>query len=79
MAVFDNGVVTHFGMKNPTVGAYIDHADDEIKKNYIRRHSQAGENWNNPYSAGALSRWILWGPSPDIRINIDRFNRLFNV
>ena len=29
------------------------------KTNYIQRHS-ATEDWNDPTSAGALSRWILW-------------------
>ena len=26
---------------------------------YLRRH-RSNENWNNPLSPGALSRWILW-------------------
>ena len=38
---------------------YTKHKDDDRKKSYIARH-KARENWNNPFSAGALSRWILW-------------------
>lgn len=30
-----------------------------VKASYIRRH-RAREDWNNPLTAGALSRWILW-------------------
>lgn len=30
-----------------------------VKASYIRRHEKK-ENWNNPMSAGALSRWLLW-------------------
>ncbi len=29
------------------------------KDSYLRRH-KARENWNNPMTAGALSRWVLW-------------------
>ena len=29
------------------------------KASYLRRH-KARENWNDPMTAGALSRWILW-------------------
>ncbi len=30
-----------------------------VKDSYIRRHEKK-ENWNNPLTAGALSRWLLW-------------------
>ena len=30
-----------------------------VKASYIRRHREK-ENWNNPLTAGALSRWLLW-------------------
>ena len=48
---------THFGQ----AGArdYTMHKDPERKKRYIERHEK-NENWNDPTSAGALSRWILW-------------------
>lgn len=29
------------------------------KARYLNRHKN-NENWKNPFSAGALSRWILW-------------------
>ena len=38
---------------------YSIHKDAERKKLYIERHKK-NENWNDPLSPGALSRWILW-------------------
>lgn len=33
---------------------------DEVRERYIRRHSRMDEDFNDPYTAGALSRWVLW-------------------
>lgn len=33
--------------------------DEERKRLYLERH-QKKENWDNPVSAGALSRFVLW-------------------
>ena len=38
---------------------YTIHKDPERKKRYIERHKR-NENWNDPLSPGALSRYILW-------------------
>lgn len=38
---------------------FITHGDLQRKANYIRRHS-SNENFNDPMTAGSLSRWILW-------------------
>ena len=35
------------------------HKDPIRKKRYLNRH-QTREDWNDPTTAGALSRWILW-------------------
>ena len=48
---------THFGYKGGST--YIDHKDDSKKDAYIARH-KVNENWNDPTSAGALARFILW-------------------
>lgn len=47
----------HFG----AAGAedYTQHKDPIRKDRYIQRH-RANEDWNNPMTAGALSRWVLW-------------------
>ena len=51
----------HFGSGKPTGrGAYIDHKDDKLKENWIKRH-KVREDHNDPKTAGALSRHLLWG------------------
>ena len=61
MAVFtlDNGRTrtVHFG----SAGAsdYTQHRDPVRKQRYLARHAPR-EDWNNPMTAGALSRWVLW-------------------
>tara|TARA_R110000744_G_scaffold137698_1_gene248314 strand:- start:303 stop:632 length:330 start_codon:yes stop_codon:yes gene_type:complete len=30
-----------------------------VKASYLRRHRER-EDWSNPLTAGALSRWLLW-------------------
>ncbi len=47
------------------------------KKSYIRRHSKR-ENWNDPKSPGALSRWILWN-KPKLRESIKNYKKKFNL
>lgn len=77
MATFSNGKVVHFGS---AVGrTYIDHGDKALRSAYLARHSKANENWNDPYSAGALSRWLLWGDSPSLDINHVSFMKRFGV
>tara|TARA_R110000772_G_scaffold24323_1_gene64299 strand:- start:32 stop:322 length:291 start_codon:yes stop_codon:yes gene_type:complete len=50
--------------------------DEAQKKRYLARH-RARENWNNPESAGALSRWILWNKTSR-QASIADFKRRFN-
>lgn len=35
------------------------HKDDKRKENYIKRHAK-NEDWNNIYTAGFWSKWLLW-------------------
>lgn len=53
----ETGVKIHFGAKN--YEDYTIHKNSERMKRYIARHA-ARENWNNMYSAGFWSRWLLW-------------------
>ena len=79
-AVFtrDNGRTknTYFGQ----AGApdYTITKDKAQRKRYLDRHRK-NENWNNPESAGALSRWILWGNSTSRRENIAAYKKRFNL
>ena len=61
---------------DPTGNQYIKHQDDNIKNNYIKRH-EVRENFNDPLTAGALSRWILWNKktlSASYNDYLNRFN-----
>ena len=80
MAVFtkENGMkkTVHFGQ----AGApdYTITKDKKQRKRYLSRH-KARENWNDPMTAGALSRWILWGPYTSQKENIQLFKHKFKL
>jgi hypothetical protein len=65
----------HFG--SATSQTYVEGADDLKKANYLKRHA-VRENWNDPTSAGSLSRWILW-EHRDINDAIEHFKTKFNL
>ena len=79
MATFtkDNGrtKTTHFGSAG--MSDFTKHKDEERKKRYLDRH-RARENWNDKFSAGALSRWILWN-KPTLRASISDYKNKFNL
>lgn len=66
---------THFGAANPTYGTFIDHKSEARKRAYLARH-KVNENWSNPYSAGSLSRYILWN-KPTLAASIADYKRRF--
>ena len=60
MMKFDDKTI-HFGSGKLTgKGTFLEHKDDKIKQNWIKRH-KVREDHNNPKTAGALSRHLLWG------------------
>lgn len=78
MAIFENPdnkqtKTIHFGANN--MSDYRIHKDIERKNRYLARHKK-NEDWNNPYTAGALSRWILWN-KPTLKDSIDDYKRRF--
>lgn len=56
--------VVHFGQKGAE--QYPVHKDPERKRRYLERHSRPHpdgsprEFWDDPYTAGFWSRWVLW-------------------
>lgn len=50
----------------------------EHKRLYLIRHKGMGEHWDNPITAGALSRWILWNKST-LEESIKDFIKKFKV
>jgi len=76
MATYANGKVVHFGQEGGKT--YIDHGDKEKRKAYLARH-EPRENWNDPFSPGSLSRYLLWGDSTDFETNHQAFMRKFPI
>lgn len=56
---------------------YTQHRNRLRRSMYLMRHRK-NENWNDPQTAGALSRWILW-ETPNLEINVRRFKQRFNL
>jgi len=59
---------------------YTDNNYDDPKKKrdqYIKRH-RVNEDWTKVNRA-SLSRFILWGDSPDINKNIKDYKKRFNL
>ena len=69
--------VVPFGQKG--YSDFTKHKNVTRKARYIHRHSGMGEHWSKPDTPGALSRWILWGPSTSITKNIVFFKKKFNL
>ena len=76
IAIFDNPYqVIRFG-----AFGYEDFTtlhDQKRKTAYLRRH-RVREDFENPRTAGALSRWILWN-KPTIEESIQDYIRHFNM
>ena len=49
----------------------------EHKSHYLSRHRKT-ERWDQPMTAGALSRWILWG-EPALQSSVEAFRKKFHL
>lgn len=74
----DNGRIktTHFGAKG--MDDYTITGDRDRRMLYLMRHRER-ENWDDPTSAGSLSRYLLWGDSTSFSENLAAFKRRFNL
>jgi hypothetical protein len=79
-AVFENEdgrtKVQPFGQKG--YSDYTKHKNPTRKQRYLSRHSGMGEDWNDPTTAGALSKWVLWNKKT-LKASIRDFKRRFNL
>ena len=66
---------THFGANG--MSDYTIHKDPERKQRYLDRHSK-NENWEDPTSAGSLSRYILWN-KPTLQASISDYKNRFRL
>lgn len=80
MAIFetDSGrtKTIHFGQRG--ADDYTITGDKAQRERYINRHS-ANENFQKADTAGALSRWVLWGEYKSRAKNIADYKRRFNL
>ena len=67
--------IVHFGGKG--FSDYTKHKDPERKKRYLIRHRK-NENWKDPTTAGALSRWVLWN-LPSFRESVKDYKSRFKL
>ena len=78
-AIFSkDGRETHTDFGSAGMSDYTIHHDPERRARYLNRHRDR-ENWNDPTSAGSLSRWLLWGPTTSLNDNIRLFRRRFDL
>lgn len=80
-AIFDDGKVVSFGGRRENGVPYDDYltTGNRMKReSYIARH-RVNEDWTDPYSAGTLSRYILWGDSRALSRNIADYRKRFSV
>lgn len=73
---------TEDGFKYVKFGAigyesYIDHHNLKRKKAYLARH-ETREDWENPITPGALSRWLLWNKT-NLKDSVADFRKRFDV
>ena len=74
VAEFEDGTHTQFG----SAGAddFTRTHDKDQRLRYLMRHRK-NENWSDGKSAGALSRWILWGDHESVEANLKAYKRRF--
>jgi len=80
-AVFEGGKVVSFGGRRETGVPYDDYLNSgsRMKREaYIARH-RVNEDWTDPYSAGTLSRYLLWGDSRKLSENLAAYRKRFSV
>jgi hypothetical protein len=67
---------TSFGARG--MSDFTKHKDVTRRQRYLTRHGHMGENWKDPTSAGALSRWILWN-KPSFKSSLADYKRRFGL
>jgi hypothetical protein len=74
IAHFKDGRMTRFGAVG--MDDYTITKDEEQRKRYRARHKKDLDT-NDPYRAGYLSYYILWGDSTSIKENVKEYNKRF--
>jgi hypothetical protein len=79
-AVFEDRVVSFGGRRENGVpyDDYLNSGNRMKREAYIARH-RVNEDWTDPYSAGTLSRYLLWGDSRKLSENLRAYRKRFGV
>ena len=72
-AIIDGKKTVSFGSSQHS--DFTKHKDPERKQRYLDRH-KARENWNDPTTAGALSKHVLWS-KPTLTESVRDMNTRF--
>lgn len=72
----DDGSIKTVEFGDQLYSDYTQHGDKKRREAYLMRHRK-NEDWDNPESPGALSRYILWGDSKNLLANIHSYRRKF--
>lgn len=67
---------TSFGARG--MSDFTKHKDVTRRASYLKRHAGMGEDWNDPTTAGALAKWILWN-KPSFKASVADYKRRFKV
>lgn len=67
---------TSFGARG--MSDYTKHKDKTRRARYLKRHAGMGEDWNDPTTAGALSKWILWN-KPTFKSSLEDYKQRFHL
>ena len=71
-------VITHFGLKNPKRGTFIDTGDKKARAAYRARHKRDLDT-KDFKRAGYLSYFILWGETDSLKKNIELYKKKFKL
>lgn len=74
----DDGKVKKISFGASGYDDYLMTGNKDKRESYISRH-RVREDFNNPMTAGALSRWLLWGDSTNLQTNIRAFKKRFGI
>jgi hypothetical protein len=67
---------TSFGARG--MSDFTKHKDTRRKARYLQRHGHMGEDWTDPTTAGALSRWVLWN-KPSFKASLADYTKRFHL
>jgi len=71
-------ITRHFGASGYTDRTKIKNKEEREKRTKAYKSRHKGDNLNDPYSAGALSYYVLWG-ADTIAGGISAYNKRFGL